>query len=454
MDPITRKEMFLAAAAGDGNDIPEPITREEKYLKKIAESGGGSGGTGDMQASVYDPNGAVAEAGGIAEFTDDSIRAVDGIEAVGAYEPLTLTLIQDKYIYQNNGNLIDFGSSVTTEIAVQEGEKYRITGRYSGNAALYAFYNSNGVFISAYPSTESSTTTETVEITIPSGTAILKACSVFNATIPLTVEKYVESGRLKVAFDEIQGIVSDGQGGLKVDKKDNVLYGKKWAACGDSFTAGDFTNYVDSEGHTGTDSDAYDHTTGHWKTYPWWISQRNNMNVQWLAMGGNDFTNIEGATRPFSNSATTTYNYTQIASDCDYITIEFGLNENDFTTAQIGTKTDSTNETLWGAYNVVLEAILTANPKVKIGIIVTDAGLSQTYHDALIDIAEYWGIPYLDLRNGKEVPMMIGGRLDDYSQTARTLRNGAFCVSSTDIHPNVVGHEYRSTVIENFLRSL
>lgn len=45
MNPITRQEIFLAAASGEGNEIPEPITREEMYLKKIAENGGG-GGTG------------------------------------------------------------------------------------------------------------------------------------------------------------------------------------------------------------------------------------------------------------------------------------------------------------------------------------------------------------------------------------------------------------------------
>lgn len=43
MEPITRKEMFLAKAAGEYNgDLPEPITREEHYLDEIAK-GGGSG---------------------------------------------------------------------------------------------------------------------------------------------------------------------------------------------------------------------------------------------------------------------------------------------------------------------------------------------------------------------------------------------------------------------------
>ena len=38
--PITRKEMFLAKAAGQDVATPEPITREEMFLSKI--QGGGS----------------------------------------------------------------------------------------------------------------------------------------------------------------------------------------------------------------------------------------------------------------------------------------------------------------------------------------------------------------------------------------------------------------------------
>lgn len=44
LTPVTRKEKFLAKASGDySGDIPEAITREEKYLKKIAENGSGGG---------------------------------------------------------------------------------------------------------------------------------------------------------------------------------------------------------------------------------------------------------------------------------------------------------------------------------------------------------------------------------------------------------------------------
>lgn len=43
--PITRDEKYLAKAAGVEVDIPTPITREEKYLNAIAEGGSGGGFT-------------------------------------------------------------------------------------------------------------------------------------------------------------------------------------------------------------------------------------------------------------------------------------------------------------------------------------------------------------------------------------------------------------------------
>lgn len=44
-EPASRKEEFLATAAGaTGIELPEPASREELYLKAIAEGGGGGGG--------------------------------------------------------------------------------------------------------------------------------------------------------------------------------------------------------------------------------------------------------------------------------------------------------------------------------------------------------------------------------------------------------------------------
>lgn len=369
--------------------------------------------------------------------TMQDLEDIEGIDNVGsiAFTPLDLTIV-NKYVNKTTGQFVDDESSYGAEINVLPGEIYKISGRSQYNSALYVIYNASDAAIAIVPPSDSSSEQRNYSgeiVIIPQDGVKMRLSS-------YQVRLIVEKGTRKTV--------------LAVSHADNILWGKKWAACGDSFTAGDFTNYVDKDGHSGINSDAYDSESGHYKTYPWWIAGRNDMDVQWLAMGGNDFTNIAGATRPFSDPNTAIYNYTQIANDCDYITLMFGLNENGLTTEQIGTKTDADNTTLWGAYNVVLEAILTANPLAKIGIIISDAWLSQSYHDALIAIAKYWGIPYLDLRNGEQVPMMIGGKLDDHSQVAETLRNNAFKCSAGDVHPNVVAHKYRSTVIENFLRTL
>ena len=50
LEPITRKEYFLAKAAGMDVETPEPITREEMFLSMI--SGGGTGGSGPVIESL------------------------------------------------------------------------------------------------------------------------------------------------------------------------------------------------------------------------------------------------------------------------------------------------------------------------------------------------------------------------------------------------------------------
>lgn len=360
-------------------------------------------------------------------------KDIEGMEIVDNY--ILLDVETDNSFVSREGTFVKESAAHSTAIPVEEGEVYRIVGSYMYQTRLYALMNDTHK-VSVYPNVSSSINTKTLDdvtITIPSGVTELRASSYLG---PLEVYKVDVGAKLKVST-----------------QTRDYLHGKKWAVCGDSFTAGDFTGYTDADGHTGTNSDAYDKTQGVYKTYPWWIGTRNDMKIQWLARNGAKFTNIGDSNNIFSNTASAT-NYTKIASDCDYITLQYGLNESGLTDAQIGTKTDNDNTTLWGAYNVVLTAILTANPFVKIGIIISDAWLPQKYHDALIDIAKYWGIPYLDLKDGEQVPMMNGGKLSEHSSVAQSLRDNAFKISSGNFHPVPKAHEYRSTVIENFLRSL
>lgn len=45
-NPITRSEQYLAKIAGENVSLPDPITREEIYLNAIANKGGGGGISG------------------------------------------------------------------------------------------------------------------------------------------------------------------------------------------------------------------------------------------------------------------------------------------------------------------------------------------------------------------------------------------------------------------------
>lgn len=210
----------------------------------------------------------------------------------------------------------------------------------------------------------------------------------------------------------------------------NVLSGKKYVICGDSFSAEINTNGGRPYGKV--------------------IAERNNMSYVNLAIAG---TTMSTDVDHDSFAAT---QYKKVPADADYITLCYGLNEESAIPDHIGDKLSTDISTIWGAWNFSLKHLITNMPFAKIGIIIADAWTSQQMHDLLVEIAEYWGIPYLDLKESTSVPMGLSGRLpsDSVNSEAVTLRTKAFRVSSSDGHPNEKAHAYRSTYIENFLRSL
>lgn len=69
MEPITRKEMFLAGAAGQ--DVPQltPVTREEYFISQISAGGGGGGGGGNVLTLYVAPE---FERGPLIGFKDEN----------------------------------------------------------------------------------------------------------------------------------------------------------------------------------------------------------------------------------------------------------------------------------------------------------------------------------------------------------------------------------------------
>ena len=227
----------------------------------------------------------------------------------------------------------------------------------------------------------------------------------------------------------------------------NVLYGKKWVACGDSFTHGDFSNsptndYTIREGRY----------AGQFKVYPFLIGNRNGMTIVNEAINGSTMAFKDGNRYEFS---TTNGRYTQIPDDADYITLKFGINDDSaHANIPIGTIDDATNTTFYGAWNIVMDYLIRNHPQAKIGIIVTN-GSTIPYVEATIAIAKKWGIPYLNEATDNQCSFMFRSLRADVLESVKTFRNNQWFVDADlNNHPNAKAHEFESSVVEAWLRTL
>lgn len=316
-----------------------------------------------------------------------------------------------------------FASKRTNPIPVSPSDTFYYTGRGIWAAVSVLWYQEDGGILLAKQYAAEDSGPASVKLTPPNGAVFVRFASFHDGP-------GVENVVLAVSYETEAGI-------LKWLQDSNCLWGRKYVACGDSFTAGTFGEKTEEN---------WDERMLSYKTYPWWIASRNRMELVNEAVSGSTLSGSE-------ETAFCVSRYQQIPEDADYITLCFGLNEPD---ERIGTLADSTGETVLGACNLVLEDIITRHPYAKIGMIIPDGWCTEAMRQGLVSVAEYWGIPWLDLKGDSKVSMMIGGRYGDITVNERAvaLRNAAFQMSDTDAHPNVKGHEYRSTIIEHFLRSL
>ena len=244
---------------------------------------------------------------------------------------------------------------------------------------------------------------------------------------------------------------------LNALRRSNILWGKSLVVCGDSFTEGSFINWCDSEGRSGQDSpEIYDSVRQMYKTYPWWIAERNQMKLTNLAKCGGTMaltkeyldspdTVKKHLRHPFSNET-----YLHLGDSPDYILIMYGLN--DMYCCELGTIDDTTNETFYGAFNVVYRYLIEKYPRTKIGAIVSNAYLSPEFQTAVRETAVKWGIPYLDLLfdTGISTTLNKAGMCEE----AKAIRNKQYFVCEQNQHPNHIAHELMSAYIEDFLRRI
>lgn len=235
----------------------------------------------------------------------------------------------------------------------------------------------------------------------------------------------------------------------------NVLKGKKWVVCGDSFTAGSGLESTISSGR-------YEGKT---PVYPYVIGNRNDMDIRLMAKGGKTLATpavVTGSTPNFFSSE-----YTSVPVDADYITLYFGINDSHSAPNStgsdgeviggeipLGTISDNTINTFYGAWNVVLPWLIANRPNAKIGIIVSNGCDTDDYRVATIECAKKWGIPYIDLNGDERTPAMLRTTNPNMAQAVKNALLSKWRVSSSNAHPNEAAHAFESTIIENFLRGL
>lgn len=239
---------------------------------------------------------------------------------------------------------------------------------------------------------------------------------------------------------------------LAIALRGNILYGKKYVAIGDSFTAPIGSDVIDDGPYAGQS-----------KVYSYIIGNRNNMVV----------TN-QGVSGSVLNGYIANSRYSQIPQDVDYVTIWYGINDAGHGIS-IGTVDDQpetisaeTATTTCGGYNWMFKWLLTNRPFAHVGVIITDF-CEASRREAIIACCQKWGIAYLDLYD-PTVPMIRTRGTTRYTHDtsiaplgyvevcseAKQLRNEVFSTnpSQTNMHPNNDCHQWQSNLIENFMRGL
>lgn len=256
--------------------------------------------------------------------------------------------------------------------------------------------------------------------------------------------RYLSVGRLQAA--KLSGrIVSLCE---QYERECDRLRGKKLVTCGDSFTEGDFWDYVDSQGNKDRYSaEIFDTLWNCYMTYPYWIARRNGMQLVNMAKCGS----MIGVNEERDCEYFVKEKLYQVPQDADYILLKFGIN--DSWNLPKGQLEDTVATTFCGAWNITLSYLKENRPNAKIGVIVSNYCKSRDWGEAVIALCEKYGIPYLD-EESDDVPYFYGQKFKNYPQETKDRKDLHYCCSPDNGHPNVEAHKIESHIVERFLLSL
>lgn len=466
--PIEAVEVSLQL----GDVLVYAIDWEDKF--KIPDYTGYAAETKDIRtgadSTVYDTAGEAVrkQIGNLTEdignLRNDVIREEKSVNVLNPSECETGYIANSGTVIQQTG----YGHS--GKIKVKSGQKIRVS--YWSNVASNrgVFFNSNDEKVSSVSSvsdlqTFSDTQFPYWECTVPVGTDYVivnvryayireNIMVVVDNNFPTEYVPYIESIKylsdsLIVPTDET---LTDGNKpanakvvGDMIANLTNVyypkLFGKNIMFCGDSITYG-------------AKSDI-DEKTNERKNFGYYIKKATGCNALFNAISGSTIMNV-GDKNSFSINR-----YKELGDNLDYIILAFSTNDSAYDNSLIGQYGDTTNDTFYGSWKVVIDYLQAQYPSAKIGIIGFWRG-NQKYQwtDALRDISHKYRIPMLDFMFDEKIPIVGGTDFRSYNPNApftvdyNTLDRRVTHFLADTVHPNDAGYQYLAPIIQNYIESL
>ena len=128
--------------------------------------------------------------------------------------------------------------------------------------------------------------------------------------------------------------------------------------------------------------------------------------------------------------------------DMEYYTLLYGANDAQFT--PIGTIDSVSPYEFYGAFNLIINKLITLNPMIKIGVIGElnrGNAYTEAHNQCMVALSQKWCIPYFDSYSKIGVPKP-------------TLYGGEKLYYDDGVHPNIKGNIKMANSIEQFMISL
>lgn len=275
-----------------------------------------------------------------------------------------------------------------------------------------------------------------------------------------TIDVNKVGGTTTLTITDAEGVktatIKDGEDGSGATSESvNIFKDINWCAIGDSYTWGDPANekFTDRNG------------TEYALTATRWLANEIEANLIQVGFGGAHLMpkivdgEIDASVSNYVTNDNWWYGMKNITENTNIVTIQLGLNDNGGENYPIGTDSDDTVTTSWGAFKVLMDKINTTCPLAKVGIIVSDAWLDKKYAQFLYSVSAKYNLPILDL-NTTSIGTIYGTDADNSynynfaSSDVKTNNNSIYRISNTNGHPNTVSHKLRAQKLKVFLEYL